>query len=70
MVFSGRGGVLLGCPTRGLDPSTNRRISGLDGRVKRLLIGHPTVVSVGALRGNERDTYWSVKDEFRSFEEM
>jgi len=48
----------------------NRRISGLGGRVRKSLIGHPTVASVGTMRENGKETYWSVKDEFRSFEEM
>jgi hypothetical protein len=58
------------CPIRGLDPSMNRRISGLDGKVRKTLIGRRTVVSVGKMYRNETDTYWSVKDEFGSFEEM
>jgi hypothetical protein len=58
------------CPIRGLDPSMNRRISGLDGKVRKILIGRRTVVLVGKMYRNETETYWSVKDEFGSFEEM
>jgi hypothetical protein len=58
------------CPIRGLDPSMNRRISGLDGKVRKTLIGRRTVVLVGKMYRNETATYWSVKDEFGSFEEM
>lgn len=38
--------------------------------VRKILIGRRTVVLVGKMYRNETETYWSVKDEFGSFEEM
>jgi hypothetical protein len=61
---------LLVYPIRGLDPSRNRRILRLGGKVRKILIGRRTVVLVGMMYRNETETYWSVKDEFGSFEEM
>jgi hypothetical protein len=57
------------CPIRGLDPSRNRQISGLGDTVRKILIERPTGILV-IVRPMREGTYRSVKDEFRSFEEM
>jgi hypothetical protein len=43
------------CPIRGLDPSMNRRILRLGGKVRKTLIGRPTGVSDMTYRNEWRE---------------